>query len=453
MKTPTKRLLFLFVILLGFTIGCSYVRQTILLDSGQVSAVPDTVTAELDHFWEVYNLIHRDYFDQPVDDVTLANGAILGMVDSLDLTDTELANKVINNTVGTEPFEPLWAAWETLHAEYDGEIDDELLVDGAIRGMIDALSDDHSAYLTPRSQESTQEVFEGEIQGIGAEVEEIDGDIFVVSPFEGSPAAGAGLRPGDILREANGEVLTGLDVYSAAQIVRGPKGTTVTLLVERDGETFTVDIVRDTIKIPSVRGEILEDNIAYARLSRFGERSTEELTDLVTEQLAQNPDGMVLDLRGNPGGLLTAAVDIGELFLGEGIVLIERFGDGEEDIYRADGKGIATDIPLVVLIDEGSASASEVIAGAIQDADRGKLMGQPSFGKGTVQTWRTLSNGGGVRLTIARWLTPDGRWIHGDGLSPDIAVELPEFDIATMDEDDFVDTQLNAAVEYLLENK
>ena len=453
MTRSIRRLSIFVLLLLTLGVACSYVRQTILLDSEPASAVPEDIDAEFDHFWEVYNLIHRDYFDQPVDDVTLANGAVESMVAHLELTDTDLGNSLLNQANADEPFDAMWAAWNILHAEYDGDIDDVLLVDDAIQGMIDALGDDHSAYLDPNFQESTQDAFQGEIEGIGAEVEEVDGDIRIVSPFEGSPAENAGLRTGDILREANGEVLTGLDVFDAARIVRGPKGSTVTLLVERNGETFTVDIVRDTIKIPSVRGEMLDDNIAYARLSRFGERSTEELATLIESLLAENPDGLILDLRGNPGGLLTAAVDIGEIFLKEGVVLVERFGDGAEDVYEADGKGIATDIPMIVLIDEGSASASEVIAGAIQDSGRAPLLGVNSFGKGTVQTWRTLSNGGGIRLTIARWLTPDERWVHGDGLTPDIVVELPEFDPETMTEEDFVDTQLDAAIAYLLNNQ
>ncbi len=168
----------------------------------------------------------------------------------------------------------------------------------------------------------------------------------------------------------------------------------------------------------------------------------------MSELLAEEPDGLILDLRRNPGGALDAVVDIADEFLPKGIVLIQEFGSGKQQIYNASDKGTAEDIPLVVLIDEGSASASEVLAGAIQDRDRGVLIGQPTFGKGTIQTWQELSNGGGVRITFARWLTPNKLWVHGDGLSPDIDVSLPEIEAP----EDFTDTQLQAAIDYLLGN-
>jgi carboxyl-terminal processing protease len=232
----------------------------------------------------------------------------------------------------------------------------------------------------------------------------------------------------------------------AAQLIRGPVGTTVSLLIERDGETFEVEIERDVIKIDSVRGEILDENVAYVRLSHFGTRTSQELAGVLSDLLAQEPDGLILDLRRNPGGALDAVVDIADEFLPKSTVLIQEFAGGIERDYNASDKGAAEEIPLVVLIDEGSASASEVLAGAIQDHDRGVLIGQTTFGKGTVQTWQELSNGGGVRITFARWLTPDEHWVHEEGLEPDISVELLEVE----DVDDFTDTQLQAAIDYLL---
>ncbi|MBP6473137.1 MAG: peptidase S41, partial [Chloroflexi bacterium] len=243
--------------------------------------------------------------------------------------------------------------------------------------------------------------------------------------------------------------LTGMDVYEAAQLVRGPAGTAVRLLIERDGESFELEIVRDYVALKSVRSEMLDGNIAYVRLSRFGNQSGEEMKDALTEVMAANPVGLILDLRRNPGGSLDTAVSIADQFLPEGVILREQFGNDSERLYESTDKGLAETIPLVVLIDEGSASASEVLAGAIRDDGRGILIGQTSYGKGTVQTWQGLSNGGGVRLTIARWLTPNRTWIHGTGLEPDYFIPLPD----TTSEQDFVDTQRQAAVDYLLGEK
>jgi carboxyl-terminal processing protease len=195
-----------------------------------------------------------------------------------------------------------------------------------------------------------------------------------------------------------------------------------------------------------VRSEIMDGNIAYLRLSRFGDKSGEELSEALTELMAANPRGLILDLRRNPGGALDTAVDIADEFLPEGIILRERFGNGNERRYESTDEGQAEDLPLVVLIDEGSASASEVLAGAIRDEGRGILIGQTTFGKGTVQTWQALSNGGGIRLTIARWLTPGETWVHKEGLEPDYFIPLPEFNPDV----EFEDTQLQAAIDFLM---
>lgn len=346
-----------------------------------------------------------------------------------------------------ETFEPFWEAWNLVHARYyDLPVDDELLTEGAIDGMLAVLGDDHTRYLSPRDEEAARQSMSGEFQGIGAEVEGRDGFITVVSPIDGSPAAAADLRPGDRLLEADGVDLFGMDVSDAAALVRGPAGTAVLLLISRGDEQFELEIVRDTVELKSVRSEILDDNIAYLRLNRFGDKSAEELSESLAELMAANPSGLILDLRRNPGGSLNTAVDIADEFLPQGPILIERFGNDSQRLHEATNKGIAEDIPLVVLIDEGSASASEVLAGAIRDDNRGTLIGQTTFGKGTVQTWQGLSNGGGIRLTIARWLTPNETWVHKKGLDPDYFIPLPEFDADV----EFEDTQLQAAIDFLL---
>jgi carboxyl-terminal processing protease len=342
-------------------------------------------------------------------------------------------------------FAPFWEVWSFVHQEYfEQPLDDTELVEGAIRGMLDTLDDRNTIYLPPSEQQISEERFNGEFQGIGVTIETIDERIVIISPFEGSPAEKAGLQPGDVLLVADGTELTGLDVTDVGEIVRGPAGTIVVLLIERDGESFEVDVTRDVIEIASVRTEMLDENIGYVRINQFGDQTDEELSTLLPELMAQNPAGLVIDVRNNPGGGLNTVVDVAQEFIDNGLILTERFGDGREITFDAESGGIATDIPLAILINEGSASASEVLAGALRDQGRGVLIGNTSFGKGTVQNNRTLSNGGGVRITIARWLTPDGEWVHEQGLEPDFLVLFPEDGSAESD------IQLEAAVDYLL---
>lgn len=342
--------------------------------------------------------------------------------------------------------EPFWEVWELVHTSYYQQpVNDPALVEGAITGLLASLEDEHTRYLSPADQEAAERSFSGEYEGIGAEVEAVEGNITIVSPIDGSPAQAAGLQPGDIIRTADGVELTGMDVAEAAALVRGPAGSAVTLLIERDGETFTVEIVRDVVQLVSVSGEILAEGIAYIRLSHFGNNTDEELEEVLAGLMAQSPTGLILDLRRNPGGALDTTVAIADEFLSEGTVLLERFGDGRERLFESEDGGQAETVPMVVLIDEGSASASEVLAGAIQDRERGVLIGQTSFGKGTVQTWVTLANEGGIRLTIAQWLTPDEGSIHKQGLTPDYFIPLAAEESQETD----TDPQLQAAIDYL----
>ena len=264
----------------------------------------------------------------------------------------------------------------------------------------------------------------------------------------GSPAEQAGLRAGDEVIGVNGEDVTGLDPSLVIRQVLGPAGSTVSLTIRREGltEPFVVEIVRAKIDLPSVESEMLEDNIAYVRLLTFGADTSNDLTRALRDLQREDPVGLILDLRGNGGGFLTSAIDVASEFIPDGVILIERFGDGEETIHQARPGGKAVEINLVVLINGGTASASEIVAGAVQDHERGLLVGETSFGKGSVQNWVELDdNQGAIRVTIARWYTPGDRLIHGIGLSPDVEVLIPESGL-----DEGEDPQLDEAIKLLL---
>jgi carboxyl-terminal processing protease len=344
-------------------------------------------------------------------------------------------------------FTHFWEVWHLLQGNYYVQpLNNEELVDGAINGMLSTLDDPNTRYLPPREEQAARDGMAGEFQGIGAEIENSNGEIRIVSPFEGSPAEAAGLQPGDILRQADGVALTGMDVAAAAALVRGPAGSSVQLIVERAGNLFEVAVVRDVIRIASVQGELLDEKLAYIRISRFGHTTIQEMQDTLANLMVHDPAGLVLDLRRNPGGGLTAAIEITDHFLPRGVVLSERFGDGREKVFESSNRGLALEIPLVVLVDEGSASASEVVAAAIRERGRGILIGETTYGKGTVQTWHRLSNGGGVRITVAEWITPSGVSVDQNGLVPDYTVRLLD-PLAVDHEQDY---QLQAAVDYLL---
>jgi len=288
----------------------------------------------------------------------------------------------------------------------------------------------------------------GEYDGIGAYVDTTGDYLTITQPMEGSPAQAAGLRPGDQIIAVDGVDISGEDPNLVRLTrVMGPAGTDVTLTIYREGEPepFDVTITRAHIVVPSVESRMLDNNIAYIKLSVFGDDTSQEFRTQLQALMDQNPSGLILDLRNNGGGYLTTAVDVASQFIPDGVILYEQYGDGSRDVYNANPGGIAIDIPIVVLVNEWSASASEIVAGAFQDRGRAELVGVTTFGKGSVQNWIPMSNGGTLRVTIARWLTPNEHLIHGVGLTPDLVVERTADDI-----DADRDPQLEAAIDLLL---
>jgi carboxyl-terminal processing protease len=346
-----------------------------------------------------------------------------------------------------ELFKPFWQAWDIVNTQYLVQpVDQEALMQGAIRGMLEALGDPHTSYMDPAQFSDANAPLQG-YDGIGAYVNTEGEYLTIVEPIPGSPAEAAGLQAGDIIIAVDGEDMTGVLPEVARLKVLGPAGTTVTLTIRRANVElpFDVEITRAHIVIPSVESEVLENDIAYLKLSSFSDTSAEDIHAALEELLAQNPRGLILDLRNNSGGYLDAAVQIASEFLPDGVVAYEEYGDGNRDTYEASGKGIATTIPMVVLVNEWSASASELVAGALQDRGRAELVGVTTYGKGTVQNWIPLANNeGAIRVTIARWLTPNGTSIHENGLTPDVIVEYSVEDMTTGR-----DPQLERAIELL----
>jgi carboxyl-terminal processing protease len=332
---------------------------------------------------------------------------------------------------------------------------------GAISGMLDALGDEHTSYMDPEQFQQANIPLDGEYEGIGAWVDPDTEFLTIVSPMPDSPAEKAGLKPGDQIIAVDGEDMAGIDGNLVIRRVLGPAGSDVVLTIFREGEAepFDVTITRAKITIPSVDSRMLDNNIAYVQLITFGDTTVQDLRAALSDLLAQNPDGLILDLRNNGGGYLTTAIDVASEFIPEGIVMYEQFGDGSREEFNSNGRGIASEIPLVVLVNEGTASASEIVAGAIQDLGRGQLVGVTTFGKGSVQQWIPLTDDeGAVRVTVARWLTPNERQIHEIGLEPDFVVEMPELEegLETPPPDsgeEQPDPQLDKAIEILLGNQ
>jgi len=341
-------------------------------------------------------------------------------------------------------FQPFWDTYHTIEDRYaGGPVDREAVVQGAIRGMIDSLEDPYSSYLTSDQYRSSLQGISGQFEGIGAEIatQASDGSqgcatlgptcrLVIIAPIGGSPAEKAGLRPGDLVLATDGVPLDGLSVDAARERMRGPKDSMVELSIQRGGaDPFQLKIVRDVIQEQEVESrELVNGRVGYLRLEGFSDRAADDFAAAVKAHIEAGRRMLIVDLRSNPGGYVTAARSVASQFIGSGPIFWEEDASGEEIETEAIPGGYATDpsIRVVVLIDRGSASASEIVAAALHDSHRALLVGQRSFGKGTVQQWQELAGeGGAFRLTIAKWLTPDKRWIHNIGIEPDVAVDVP----------------------------
>jgi carboxyl-terminal processing protease len=353
---------------------------------------------------------------------------------------------------GTSPsddaaFQPFWDAYHNVQSKFAlGPVDRTTLVEGAIKGMVDALGDPYSAYLSPADFQSTLSDISGQFEGIGAEIGTVDGTGKVVdcstfgpncrleisNPLPNSPALAAGLKPGDVVTAVDGVSLDGLTPDDATSKIRGPAGTSVKLHIVRAGTApFDVTIVRAKITRQEVTTKDLAGgSVGYVKLDGFSETGADAVVAAVKADVAKGQKELILDLRGNPGGFVDAADRVASAFVGSGPIFWQQDVDGVQTETEAIPGGPATDpaIKVVVLVDGGSASASEIVTGALKDTHRATIIGVKTFGKGTVQTWIPLGNNGdegGVKLTIAKWLTPDKTWIHKIGITPDVTVPIP----------------------------
>ena len=384
----------------------------------------------------------------------------------------EISSKEPPSSISHVDFTPLWTVMQKLEASYYQKtaIDSQKMLNGAISGLVASLDDPYTVYLPPQQNDDFKEVMAGKFEGIGAELGIKDKQIIVQAPLDNSPAVKAGLKPLDMILEVNGKSTAGWTLAQTVDQIRGPKGTTVSLLIfqEKAKEPKTVSIIRDTIVIKSVAYWVKpvkdikkitlnaklktnsDEKVAFIRLSQFGDSANQEWVNAINDismevQKDKSVKGIIVDLRNNPGGYLTQAVFIASEFVKNGTIVMEENRENVQRKLPVSRQGLLTELPVVVLLNKGSASASEIVAGALRDHNRAKIVGETSFGKGTIQQAEDLGGGSGIHVTIAKWLTPKGNWIHGKGLVPDIEVALKETDDINPSSDTH-DSQLEAAV-------
>jgi carboxyl-terminal processing protease len=347
-------------------------------------------------------------------------------------------------------FSLFWEAYHKLQERFaDKEkFDIQEMIYGAISGMVKSLEDPYTAFLNPEDTKRFIEDVKGTFEGVGMEIGQKKGQLQVIAPLEGTPAQKAGLRAGDKIIKIDDTFTLDITLDEAVNLIRGPKGTEVTLSIFREewGQTKEIKIVRGVIEIPSLKWEIIDENIAYLKLYHFSEKASFDFREAAIEILTSPFKKIILDLRNNPGGYLEVAQDISGWFLERGqTVVIEDFGAGEEQkVYKAQGNASLAEYPIVILINQGSASGSEILAGALRDNRGIKLIGEKSFGKGSVQELERLKGGSSLKITVAKWLTPKGELITDVGLEPDIKIEMTDEDY-----EEGRDPQLDKAIEII----
>lgn len=333
----------------------------------------------------------------------------------------------MNSRQPSEGLDIVTQAWNIIFTDYvdRDKLDSDNLSRAAIEGMLESLDDPYTSYLKAEHYELGLSSLEGEFNGIGAYVTIEDEQLMIIAPIADSAADKAGIKAGDIILEIDGEPVADMSLAEAIIKIRGPEGTMVSLLILHEGETEPemIEITRARVKVPSVRSEMKEE-IAYIYITNFTERTGDEMEAAMQDLAGENARGIILDLRGNPGGLVTTVIEVASYFLHEGIVLNIKYTGEDVDTLHVENNAPVTDLPMVVLVDNASASGSEVLAGALQDHDRAVIAGTRTYGKGSVNILRRLDDGSGLYITTARWLTPNGRLIEGEGIEPDLELEL-----------------------------
>ena len=343
------------------------------------------------------------------------------------------ASKGVDRSATYEQLKLFTDVLTIIQNQYVDETEPREVIYGAVRGMLRAL-DPHSSFMDPESYREMQVETSGSFGGLGIEITIRDDQLTVVAPIEGTPAWRAGIQPGDRIVKIEGLATKDMNLPDAVKRMRGPKGTKVTITIVREGtrEPFDVALMREVIQVQSIRSQEIEPGIGYIRIRQFQERTAPDLVASVEKfDKAGKLAGLIVDVRNNPGGLLSAAVEVSEEFLGDGKLIVYTEGRVRNQNMRftAHARRAITEVPMVVLVNQGSASASEIVAGAIQDHGRGVVIGQQTFGKGSVQTIIPLADGSGLRLTTARYFTPKGRSIHGKGITPDIVIDPPKDEV------------------------
>lgn len=386
--------------------------------------------------------------------VSFTGGYGIGILQKTILDDDPIQQnfkKTESTTQANVDFGLFWEVWNLVKDKHVNQpVDDIDLFYGAIGGIAAAVDDPYTVYLPPELTARFTEDISGKFDGIGAEIGIKDSQLQIIAPLAGTPAEQAGLLAGDYIIKIDGLDTIGLTIDEAVDKIRGPKGSTVILTIYRNGADDVTDIsvIRDTIKIPTLEYELRDINgkrLAIITLSHFNEDASEDFAEIVQTVLRDNPDGIILDMRNNPGGLLTESVAIASYFIPDGPIVNERFSDGREKSYPSDGYGTLKNYKTAVLINQGSASAAEIVAGALKDYQIAKIIGKTSYGKGSVQDFQVLDDNSSLKITVAHWYTPHGNSINDSGITPDIEVDLTIEDIEAER-----DPQLDRAIEELV---